>query len=133
MKDHIVRVANEAEFILNRMRAEDVVKHADFEVRALFIPQEFGCFSNLFVHRHNALRLCWNVAKKKGSVITSLVPLVAATLRRRCDWLTVLRISSYRNKVPGRHRRLTAMPLVRHLLNFGGWTPGKMTRVGGSA
>ena len=32
MKDHIVRVANEAEFILNRMRAEDVVKHADFEV-----------------------------------------------------------------------------------------------------
>ncbi len=33
MKDHIVRVANEAEFILNRMRAEDVVKHADFEVR----------------------------------------------------------------------------------------------------
>lgn len=32
MKDHIVRVANEAEFILNRMRADDVVKHADFEV-----------------------------------------------------------------------------------------------------
>ncbi|XP_023310795.1 neurobeachin [Anoplophora glabripennis] len=31
MKDHIVRVANEAEFILNRMRADDVVKHADFE------------------------------------------------------------------------------------------------------
>jgi hypothetical protein len=34
MKDHIVRVANEAEFILNRMRAEDVVKHADFEVNS---------------------------------------------------------------------------------------------------
>ena len=34
MKDHIVRVANEAEFILNRMRAEDVVKHADFDVRS---------------------------------------------------------------------------------------------------
>ncbi|XP_056139754.1 neurobeachin isoform X3 [Lampris incognitus] len=31
MKDHIVRVANEAEFILNRQRAEDVHKHADFE------------------------------------------------------------------------------------------------------
>ncbi|GFR89629.1 neurobeachin [Elysia marginata] len=30
-RDHIVRVANEAEFILNRMRAEDVQKHADFE------------------------------------------------------------------------------------------------------
>lgn len=34
MKDHIVRVANEAEFILNRQRAEDVHKHADFEVPA---------------------------------------------------------------------------------------------------
>lgn len=32
MRDHIVRVANEAEFILNRMRADDVLKHADFEV-----------------------------------------------------------------------------------------------------
>lgn len=31
-RDHIVRVANEAEFILNRMRAEDVQKHAEFEV-----------------------------------------------------------------------------------------------------
>jgi hypothetical protein len=30
-KDHIVRVANEADFILNRMRADDVKKHADFE------------------------------------------------------------------------------------------------------
>ena len=33
MKDHIVRVANEAEFILNRMRADDVIKHAEFETR----------------------------------------------------------------------------------------------------
>lgn len=39
MKDHIVRVANEAEFILNRMRADDVLKHADFEVPVLaFLP-----------------------------------------------------------------------------------------------
>jgi len=36
MKDHIVRVANEAEFILNRMRADDVLKHADFEVLRFF-------------------------------------------------------------------------------------------------
>lgn len=36
MKDHIVRVANEAEFILNRMRADDVLKHADFEVSFAF-------------------------------------------------------------------------------------------------
>jgi len=37
MKDHIVRVANEAEFILNRMRADDVLKHADFEVLPAFL------------------------------------------------------------------------------------------------
>lgn len=41
MKDHIVRVANEAEFILNRMRADDVLKHADFEVRILFVPNTY--------------------------------------------------------------------------------------------
>uniref|UniRef100_A0A671KUS4 Lipopolysaccharide-responsive and beige-like anchor protein n=1 Tax=Sinocyclocheilus anshuiensis TaxID=1608454 RepID=A0A671KUS4_9TELE len=31
MKDHLVRVANEAEFILSRQRAEDIQKHAEFE------------------------------------------------------------------------------------------------------
>lgn len=30
-KDHIVRVANEADFILNRMRADDVKKHFEIE------------------------------------------------------------------------------------------------------
>ena len=30
-RDHILRVANEADFILNRLRAEDVTKHAAFE------------------------------------------------------------------------------------------------------
>ena len=35
-RDHIVRVANEAEFILNRMRADDVQKHAEFEVHFEF-------------------------------------------------------------------------------------------------
>lgn len=33
MKDHLVRVANEAEFILSRQRAEDINRHAEFEVR----------------------------------------------------------------------------------------------------
>lgn len=42
MKDHIVRVANEAEFILNRQRAEDVHKHAEFEVT---MPANNLCFS----------------------------------------------------------------------------------------
>ncbi|XP_063080462.1 lipopolysaccharide-responsive and beige-like anchor protein isoform X2 [Cavia porcellus] len=31
MKDHLVRVANEAEFILSRQRAEDIHRHAEFE------------------------------------------------------------------------------------------------------
>ncbi|XP_075357041.1 lipopolysaccharide-responsive and beige-like anchor protein isoform X5 [Mycteria americana] len=31
MKDHLVRVANEAEFILSRQRAEDINHHAEFE------------------------------------------------------------------------------------------------------
>lgn len=30
-RDHILRVSNEADFILNRLRAEDVSKHAQFE------------------------------------------------------------------------------------------------------
>lgn len=36
-RDHIVRVANEADFILNRMRADDVQKHADFEVNICWV------------------------------------------------------------------------------------------------
>ncbi|KAJ8399233.1 hypothetical protein AAFF_G00412710 [Aldrovandia affinis] len=34
MKDHLVRVANEAEFILSRQRAEDIHKHAEFEAQS---------------------------------------------------------------------------------------------------
>ena len=36
-RDHIVRVANEADFILNRMRAEDVQRHAEFEVNFVYV------------------------------------------------------------------------------------------------
>ena len=48
MKDHIVRVANEAEFILNRMRADDVLKHADFEVEFKFVIW----FNYYFQHKY---------------------------------------------------------------------------------
>ncbi|VDK82211.1 unnamed protein product, partial [Litomosoides sigmodontis] len=34
-RDHILRVANEADFILNRLRAEDISKHAQFESDAM--------------------------------------------------------------------------------------------------
>ena len=33
MKEHLVRVANEAEFILSKQKAEDVKLHAQFQVR----------------------------------------------------------------------------------------------------
>lgn len=56
MKDHIVRVANEAEFILNRQRAEDVHKHAEFEVKMCF-----SCFSKCIpfaVKKEHILSMC---------------------------------------------------------------------------
>ena len=34
-RDHVLRVANEADFILNRLRAEDVSKHASFDHESL--------------------------------------------------------------------------------------------------
>lgn len=43
-RDHIVRVANEAEFILNRMRADDVQKHAEFEVTLTILTNSYFSF-----------------------------------------------------------------------------------------
>lgn len=43
MKDHLVRVANEAEFILSRQRAEDIHKHAEFEVRCCIDVVTHSC------------------------------------------------------------------------------------------
>ena len=69
MKDHIVRVANEAEFILNRMRADDVLKHAEFEVSPEYSESlsfiilfrlssksgEVGCTIYSFIRSHSLL------------------------------------------------------------------------------
>ncbi|KAK7469905.1 hypothetical protein BaRGS_00036068 [Batillaria attramentaria] len=52
-RDHIVRVANEAEFILNRMRAEDVQKHADFE----------SLSAQLMLERREEEKLCDHLIK----------------------------------------------------------------------
>lgn len=57
MKDHIVRVANEAEFILNRQRAEDVHKHAEFEVQS--VPTTIYCTKEGLIHFTGSLN--WNV------------------------------------------------------------------------
>ena len=76
MKDHIVRVANEAEFILNRwqkifwiiqllllrMRADDVLKHSEFES---------SCTSNLS-DRHEEERMCDHLisaARRRDAVL----------------------------------------------------------------
>ncbi|KAF5296936.1 hypothetical protein FQR65_LT10087 [Abscondita terminalis] len=64
MKDHIVRVANEAEFILNRMRADDVLKHADFESQ---------CAQTL-MDRKEEERMCDHLitaARRRDTVIAS--------------------------------------------------------------
>ncbi len=64
MKDHIVRVANEAEFILNRMRADDVLKHAEFET---------GCKGNL-VDRSDEEKMCDHLitaARRRDGVLAS--------------------------------------------------------------
>ncbi|KAF2882214.1 hypothetical protein ILUMI_23956 [Ignelater luminosus] len=64
MKDHIVRVANEAEFILNRMRADDVLKHADFESQ---------CAQTL-LDRKEEERMCDHLitaARRRDTVIAS--------------------------------------------------------------
>ncbi|KAI5739638.1 hypothetical protein M8J77_021622 [Diaphorina citri] len=56
MKDHIVRVANEAEFILNRMRADDVLKHAEFESHCAQTLQERRDEERLCDHLISAAR-----------------------------------------------------------------------------
>ncbi|KAJ3589733.1 hypothetical protein NHX12_010576, partial [Muraenolepis orangiensis] len=52
MKDHIVRVANEAEFILNRQRAEDVHKHAEFEYASDRREEEKMCDHLISAAKH---------------------------------------------------------------------------------
>lgn len=64
MKDHIVRVANEAEFILNRMRADDVLKHADFETLC----------AQTVLERREEERMCDHLitaARRRDNVIAS--------------------------------------------------------------
>lgn len=64
MKDHIVRVANEAEFILNRMRADDVLKHSDFESQC----------SQTLLERREEERMCDHLitaARRRDNVIAS--------------------------------------------------------------
>lgn len=64
MKDHIVRVANEAEFILNRMRADDVLKHSDFESQC----------AQTILERREEERMCDHLitaARRRDNVIAS--------------------------------------------------------------
>ncbi|XP_025413639.1 neurobeachin isoform X3 [Sipha flava] len=66
MKDHIVRVANEAEFILNRMRADDVLKHADFEAQC----------AQTTLERREEEKMCDHLitaARRRDSVVASRI------------------------------------------------------------
>ncbi|RWS10905.1 hypothetical protein B4U79_03397 [Dinothrombium tinctorium] len=62
MKDHIVRVAMEAEFILNRLRADDVTKHEKFFQQSL----------ELFASRRNEEQMIHSLilsAKKRDQIV----------------------------------------------------------------
>ena len=78
MKDHIVRVANEAEFILNRQRAEDVHKHAEFEVRfwewikfCFFVSSQLSPMVTL--HKYFFLRYWLWSCRRKGCMFLWLL------------------------------------------------------------
>lgn len=93
MKDHIVRVANEAEFILNRMRADDVLKHADFESQ---------CAQTLLERREEE-RMCDHLitaARRRDNVIASrLLEKVRNIMSNRHGAWAELGGSVQRNKI----------------------------------
>lgn len=102
MKDHIVRVANEAEFILNRMRADDVLKHADFEVCFflivyiyIFIILDVRSFVITIVQicwlSRNALKHCSTDGRRKGCAIIWSQP--------HEDGITLLLVDYWRRSV----------------------------------
>ncbi|CDW59324.1 Putative neurobeachin homolog [Trichuris trichiura] len=62
-RDHLVRVANEAEYILNRIRAEDVVKHAEFE--ALCAQAVVTC-----KEEENTCNLLLSAARRRNVIIS---------------------------------------------------------------
>lgn len=79
MKDHIVRVANEAEFILNRQRAEDVHKHAEFEVhKGLVSPLITDCTNDWFLFPVLILNLLFSTS------LTVLSTPQTGERRRKC-------------------------------------------------
>ncbi|EFO98577.1 CRE-SEL-2 protein [Caenorhabditis remanei] len=74
-RDHVLRVANEADFILNRLRAEDVGKHAQFEAESrdqlLARHEEYGRCDLLIVS--GRLRDSLNAARlleKMSAILT---------------------------------------------------------------
>lgn len=100
MKDHIVRVANEAEFILNRMRADDVLKHADFEVCFFLIVYIYiyyiGCNFVITIVQicwlsRNALKHCSTDGRRKGCAIIWSQP--------HEDGITLLLVDYWRRSV----------------------------------
>lgn len=83
MKDHIVRVANEAEFILNRQRAEDVHKHAEFEVKATFSSAKLCTVArraNATVTIHQLSKLQKNSTKAIAYALISIIAFRHAAL-----------------------------------------------------
>ncbi|CAH6901574.1 Lrba [Phodopus roborovskii] len=90
MKDHLVRVANEAEFILSRQRAEDIHRHAEFEfichlIRAPSVVDDFFHLdypSRLFLKLEDfRLQLCPFVAVRIIKLYCSQIIVLEAGIK----------------------------------------------------
>lgn len=100
MKDHIVRVANEAEFILNRMRADDVLKHADFEVS---LNISIYCFLLLFTNLNIVLQSqCAQTLQDRREEERRCDYLIAAA-RRRDHVIASRLLDKVRNILSNKH------------------------------
>ncbi|GMR43276.1 hypothetical protein PMAYCL1PPCAC_13471, partial [Pristionchus mayeri] len=63
-RDHVLRVANEAEFILNRLRAEDAAKHATFERQ---VDEELGIRKSEEARMEHVLR----ASRRRDSLVAT--------------------------------------------------------------
>ena len=152
MKDHAVRVGNEAEFILNRARADDVKRQADAEMQHAQLigatkREESACATLISAARRRdalqgsatarrALQAltnpsgCWHRAETdKGGVLKW------DSIKKLCYWQASSPVSLSQNKkdcvwsysIPGSLNKFLFVPPIK---SIGDWMRGRMIRVG---
>lgn len=89
MKDHIVRVAMEAEFILNRLRADDVTKHEEFNISCLETMQaryhEESLINSLITSAKRRDRMLYTRFKENLLHLTNVESLESLNLAYKLD------------------------------------------------